>query len=88
MLTPAATAVKENHAEHRHGLMRVRVRARWAPIRAEADPAARVLCSAQRGAELTALAERPGTHARWFSVRCDVHRLGWVHENFLFRVKP
>lgn len=64
----------------------VRVRARWAPVRADGDPAAKVLCSLPRGAQVAVFAERPGTHARWFEVRCDADTPGWVHENFLARV--
>jgi hypothetical protein len=65
---------------------RVRVRARWAPIRAEGDPRAQVLCSLPRGALLAVSDERPGTHARWLAVRCDAHTPGWIHENFLAHV--
>jgi hypothetical protein len=63
----------------------VRVRARWAPVRASGDPEARVLCSLPRGAVVAVMAERPGTHARWFAVRCSGDIEGWVHENFLAR---
>jgi hypothetical protein len=65
----------------------VRVRARWAPVRASGDPDARVLCSLPRGAVVAVTAERPGTHLRWFAVRCDGDIKGWVHENFLVRVR-
>jgi hypothetical protein len=65
----------------------VRVRARWAPVRAEGEPAAKVLCSLPRGALMAVFAERPGTHARWFEVRCAADTPGWVHENFLARVR-
>lgn len=65
----------------------VRVRARWAPVRTSGDPDAKVLCSLPRGAVVAVTAERPGTHLRWFAVRCDGDSEGWVHENFV-RVRP
>jgi hypothetical protein len=64
----------------------VRVRSRWAPIRVAADPTAEVQCSVPRGSALSVYGERPGTHARWFAVRCDKQTVGWIHENFLARV--
>jgi hypothetical protein len=63
------------------------VRARWAPVRAAADPDAKVLCSVPRGALLSVSGQRPGTHARWFAVQCDAQTGGWVHENFLASVR-
>jgi hypothetical protein len=82
---PAAAASQSERAEA--SVTRVRVRAHWAPVRAAADPSAKVLCSVPRGKVLEVSGQRPGTHARWFSVHCDAQTSGWVHENFLASVR-
>jgi hypothetical protein len=79
----ASASAPEQLEQTAHMSRHVRVRSRWAPIRAEADPSARVLCSVPRGTALVTFGERPGTHARWFHVRCDAEVTGWLHENFL-----
>jgi hypothetical protein len=86
---PSPRVQTESHARQPEaGQKHVRVRARWAPVRAAAAPDAEVLCSLPRGTELSTFGERPGTRARWFSVRCDNQTLGWLHENFLTFVRP
>jgi hypothetical protein len=81
------TELPEERPRRASKVRSVRVRVRWAPVRAEGDPAAKMLCSLPRGAKVAVFAERPGTHARWFEVRCDADTPGWLHENFLARVR-
>jgi len=56
----------------------VRVTAAWAKVRLGNDAAAQVVCLLPRDTVRPVLTELPSTDGRWFAVRCDARKVGWV----------